>query len=160
MLDIQTRENGYTEVTPPYIVRREIMVGTGQLPKFEAEAYRTEDDLFLIPTAEVPLINLHRDEILDADALPIRYTAYTPCFRREAGAAGRDTRGLKRVHQFDKVELVKFVEPEASYDELESLLGDAEAVLSGSVCVPGGASLHRRPGLRDGQDLRPRSLVS
>jgi seryl-tRNA synthetase len=129
MLDIQTREHGYTEVAPPFIVRREVMVGTGQLPKFEGEAYRTDDDMFLVPTAEVPLTNLHRDEILPPDSLPIRYTAYTPCFRREAGAAGRDTRGLKRVHQFDKVELVKFVEPETSSDELEGLLGDAEAVL-------------------------------
>jgi seryl-tRNA synthetase len=129
MLDMQTKEHGYTEVAPPFIVRREIMVGTGQLPKFEAEAYRTDDDMFLVPTAEVPLTNLHRDEILSAEALPICYTAYTPCFRREAGAAGRDTRGLKRVHQFDKVELVKFVEPETSLEELEALLGDAEAVL-------------------------------
>ena len=112
MLDMHTKEHGYTEVLPPYLVRREIMVGTGQLPKFEAEAYRTDDDMFLVPTAEVPLTNLHREEILEASALPICYTAYSPCFRREAGAAGRDTRGLKRVHQFDKVELVKFARPE------------------------------------------------
>ena len=129
MLDMHTKEHGYTEVLPPYLVRREIMVGTGQLPKFEAEAYRTDDDMFLVPTAEVPLTNLHREEILEASALPICYTAYSPCFRREAGAAGRDTRGLKRVHQFDKVELVKFATPESSYEELESLVGDAEAVL-------------------------------
>jgi len=129
MLDMHTKEHGYTEVLPPYLVRREIMVGTGQLPKFEAEAYRTDDDMFLVPTAEVPLTNLHREEILEDSALPICYTAYSPCFRREAGAAGRDTRGLKRVHQFDKVELVKFATPESSYEELESLVGDAEAVL-------------------------------
>jgi len=129
MLDMHTKEHGYTEVLPPYLVRREIMVGTGQLPKFEAEAYRTDDDMFLVPTAEVPLTNLHREEILEASALPICYTAYSPCFRREAGAAGRDTRGLKRVHQFDKVELVKFATTESSYEELESLVGDAEAVL-------------------------------
>ena len=129
MLDMHTKEHGYTEVLPPYLVRREIMVGTGQLPKFEAEAYRTDDDMFLVPTAEVPLTNLHREEILEASALPICYTAYSPCFRREAGAAGRDTRGLKRVHQFDKVELVKFATPDSSYEELESLVGDAEAVL-------------------------------
>ncbi|HEX2922569.1 MAG TPA: serine--tRNA ligase [Chloroflexota bacterium] len=130
MLDLHTTEHGYTEVLPPYLVRRECMVGTGQLPKFEEDAYRTEpDDLFLVPTAEVPVTNLHRDEILDAAALPIYYAAYTACFRREAGSAGRDTRGLIRVHQFDKVELVKFVAPETSYDELEKLVGDAEDVL-------------------------------
>ncbi len=129
MLDMHTKEHGYTEVLPPYLVRREIMVGVGQLPKFETEAYRTDDDMFLIPTAEAPLTNLHREEILEDSALPIHYTAYSPCFRREAGAAGRDTRGLKRVHQFDKVELVKFATPESSDDELESLVGDAEAVL-------------------------------
>ena len=130
MLDLHTTEHGYTEIYPPYLVRRECMVGTGQLPKFEEDAYRTEpDDLFLVPTAEVPVTNMHRDEILDADKLPIYYVAYTACFRREAGSAGRDTRGLIRVHQFDKVELVKFVTPESSYDELEKLLADAEDVL-------------------------------
>lgn len=130
MLDLQTREHGYLEVAPPYLVRREVMVGTGQLPKFEEEMYRTDaDDLFLIPTAEVPLTNLHRGEVLEPGTLPLRYTAYTPCFRREAGAAGRDTRGLKRVHQFDKVELVKLTEPEHSYEELESMVRDAEEVL-------------------------------
>jgi seryl-tRNA synthetase len=130
MLDLHTTEHGYTEILPPYLVRRECMVGTGQLPKFEEDAYRTEpDDLFLVPTAEVPVTNLHRDEILDATMLPICYAAYTACFRREAGSAGRDTRGLIRVHQFDKVELVKFVAPETSYDELEKLLADAEDVL-------------------------------
>jgi len=130
MLDLHTREHGYTEIMPPYLVRRECMVGTGQLPKFEEDAYRTDpDDLFLVPTAEVPVTNLHRDEILEPGTLPLYYVSYTACFRREAGSAGRDTRGLIRVHQFDKVELVKFVEPSTSYDELEKLLADAEDVL-------------------------------
>ena len=129
MLDLHTREYGYREVEPPFLVRREMMIGTGQLPKFEDEAYRTEDDLFLIPTAEVPVTNLHRDEILDGAALPLTYAAYTPCFRREAGAAGKDTRGLLRVHQFDKVELVRFARPEDSPAEHEKLTGQAEEVL-------------------------------
>jgi seryl-tRNA synthetase len=130
MLDIHTREHGYVEVEPPFVVRREIMVGTGQLPKFEDDAYRTEpDDLFLVPTAEVPVTNLHRDEILDGTKLPLGYTAYTPCFRREAGAAGKDTRGLLRVHQFDKVELVRFARPADSPAEHERLTTHAEAVL-------------------------------
>ncbi len=130
MLDMHTTEHGYTEIYPPYLVRRECMVGTGQLPKFEEDAYRTDpDDLFLVPTAEVPVTNMHRDEILEPGTLPLYYVAYTACFRREAGSAGRDTRGLIRVHQFDKVELVKFVEPDSSYEELEKLLGDAEDVL-------------------------------
>lgn len=130
MLDLQTKQNGYTEVYPPYLVNRRSLLGTGQLPKFEDDLYRLErDDLFLIPTAEVPVTNLHQDEILDADQLPIRYAAFSGCFRREAGAAGKDTRGLLRVHQFDKVELVKFVRPETSYSELESLREDAESVL-------------------------------
>lgn len=130
MLDLHTQRHGYTEVFPPFVVRRESMFGTGQLPKLEEDMYRIEqDDLFLIPTAEVPVTNLHRDEILNGADLPLKYAAYTPCFRREAGAYGRDTRGLIRIHQFDKVELVKFVKPETSYDELESLLRDAEEVL-------------------------------
>ncbi len=130
MLDLHTNEHGYTEIYPPYLVRRECMVGTGQLPKFEVDAYRTEpDDLFLVPTAEVPVTNMHRDEILEPGSLPLYYVAYTACFRREAGSAGRDTRGMIRVHQFDKVELVKFVEPSRSYEELEKLLADAEDVL-------------------------------
>ncbi len=130
MIDLHTGEHGYTEIYPPYLVRRECMVGTGQLPKFEEDAYRADpDDLFLIPTAEVPVTNLYRDEILDGSVLPIYHVSYTACFRREAGAAGRETRGLIRVHQFDKVELVKFVEPSTSYDELEKLLANAEAVL-------------------------------
>ncbi len=130
MLDLHTRQHGYVEVEPPFVVRREMMEGTGQLPKFAEDAYHTaEDDLYLVPTAEVPLTNLYRDEILDGARLPIAHTAYTPCFRREAGAAGKDTRGLLRVHQFDKVELVRFVRPADSERELEQLTSHAEAVL-------------------------------
>jgi seryl-tRNA synthetase len=129
MLDWHT-SRGYTELWPPYLVKRESMVGTGQLPKFEDDAFRTEpDDLFLVPTAEVPVTNMYRDEILEPGSLPRYFVAYTACFRREAGAAGRDTRGMIRVHQFDKVELVKFVQPEQSYDELQKLLADACSVL-------------------------------
>ena len=131
MLDLATTRHGYSEIAPPYLVRREAMVGTGNLPKFEDDAFHTEGDMFLIPTAEVPVTNLYREEILDGDLLPIRHVAYTPCWRREAGAAGKDTRGYVRLHQFDKVELVKFVDPETSLDELEGLVGDAEAVLQG-----------------------------
>ena len=119
----------YEEISPPYLVRREAMVGTGQLPKFEDDAFHADDGLFLIPTAEVPVTNLYREEILDAAALPIRHVAFTPCWRREAGAAGKDTRGYLRLHQFEKVELVKFTTPETSLDELESLVDDAETVL-------------------------------
>ncbi|MFN7015653.1 MAG: serine--tRNA ligase [Fimbriimonadales bacterium] len=130
MLDLHTREHGYTEVFPPFLVRPEVMVGTGQLPKFEEEMYRCADDpLYLIPTAEVPVTNLYREEILSAAQLPIYLVAYSPCFRREAGAAGKATRGLLRLHQFNKVELVKFTTPETSYDEHEKLLRDAETVL-------------------------------
>lgn len=130
MLDVQTKEHGYTEIAPPLLVNRSSMFSTGQLPKFEEDMYRLrDDDLFLVPTAEVPLTNFHRDEILEANQLPLRYTAATPCFRREAGSYGKDTRGLVRVHQFDKVELVKFVRPETSYEELEQLLADAEEIL-------------------------------
>jgi seryl-tRNA synthetase len=130
MLDLHTREHGYREVAPPFVVKREAMQGTGQLPKFEEEAYKTApDDLFLIPTAEVPVTNMHRDEILDGTTLPLTYTAYTPCFRREAGAAGKDTRGLLRVHQFDKVELVRMVAPETSSAELEIITKHAATVL-------------------------------
>jgi len=130
MLDLHTREHGYVECAPPFLVRREIMQGTGQLPKFEGDAYRTEpDDLFLVPTAEVPLTNLLRDEMLDGASLPRAFVAYTPCFRREAGAAGKDTRGLLRVHQFDKVELVRFCRPQESGAEHEKLVGHAEEVL-------------------------------
>ncbi|MEP7327479.1 MAG: serine--tRNA ligase [Gemmatimonadota bacterium] len=130
MLDLHTREHGYTEIAPPYVVNRATMTGTGQLPKFQEELYHvSEDDLFLIPTAEVPVTNLRRDEILDAAELPVTMTAYTPCFRREAGAHGKDTRGLIRVHQFDKVELVRIVKPEESAQELETITSHAEAVL-------------------------------
>jgi seryl-tRNA synthetase len=130
MLDLHTKKHGYTEILPPYLVNRRSMTGTGQLPKLEEDMYKLkDDDLFLIPTAEVPLTNIHAGEMLDEKDLPIRYTAYTACFRREAGSYGKDTRGLIRVHQFDKVELVKFVKPETSFDELEKLLQDAEDVL-------------------------------
>src|SRR5713226_2205648 len=130
MLDLHTREHGYVEVEPPFLVRREMMQGTGQVPKFEDDAYRTEpDDLFLVPTGEVPVTNLLRDELLDGATLPRAYVAYTPCFRREAGAAGKDTRGLLRVHQFDKVELVRFCRPEDSAAQHEQLVGHAEEVL-------------------------------
>jgi len=130
MLDLHTKKHGYTEIFPPFLVNRASMTGTGQLPKLEEDMYKIkEDDLFLIPTAEVPVTNLHRDEILEEDKLPVYYCAYTACFRREAGSYGKDTKGLTRVHQFDKVELVKFVKPESSFDELEKLLKDAEEVL-------------------------------
>ncbi len=130
MLDLHTQEHGYREVLPPYLVNRTSMTGTGQLPKLEEDMYRLpDDDLFLIPTAEVPVTNIHANEILSSKELPILYAAYTPCFRREAGSYGKDTRGMIRVHQFNKVELVKFVQPEASYGELESLLSVSEKVL-------------------------------
>jgi seryl-tRNA synthetase len=130
MLDLHTQEHGYTEVRVPYLVNSDSLRGTGQLPKFAEDSYQSErDELWLIPTAEVPVTNLHRDELLDADELPLLYTAYSPCFRREAGAAGKDTRGLLRVHQFDKVELVRFEKPEGSREVLETLTGHAEKVL-------------------------------
>ena len=130
MLDVHTQENGYTEVLPPFMVNTASMVGTGQLPKFAEDMFRIEDtDFYLIPTAEVPVTNMYRGEILDGSLLPIRHCAYTACFRAEAGSAGRDTRGLIRQHEFDKVELVKFVEPETSYDELNKLVADAESIL-------------------------------
>jgi seryl-tRNA synthetase len=130
MLDLHTDKHGYKEVFPPFLVNRASMTGTGQLPKLEGDMYKTAgDDLFLIPTSEVPITNIHRDEILDHKQLPLCYTAYTPCFRREAGAHGKDTRGIIRIHQFDKVEMVKFVRPETSPDQLELLLNDAEEVL-------------------------------
>jgi len=131
LLDLHTTKHGYTEVSPPFLVRGESMVGTSQLPKFAEDMYRVEEEppLYLVPTAEVPVTNLHREEILSADRLPIRYAAYTPCFRREAGSAGKDTRGMIRVHQFDKVELVHIVTPEESYATLEVLVGHAERVL-------------------------------
>jgi len=130
MLDLHTRDHGYVEISPPFLVRRDCMIGTTQLPKFEADMYGLEDNqLFLAPTAEVPLTNFHREDILAQHELPKKFVAYTPCFRREAGSAGRETRGILRVHQFDKVELVKIVMPESSYAELESLTADAERVL-------------------------------
>ncbi|MBQ0041572.1 MAG: serine--tRNA ligase [Clostridiales bacterium] len=130
MLDLHTMEQGYTEILPPFMVNRDAMYGTGQLPKFEEDMFHVPaKDFFLIPTAEVPVTNLLSNEILPGDDLPIYYTAYTPCFRKEAGSAGRDTRGLIRQHQFNKVEMVKFVKPETSYDELEKLTDNAEEVL-------------------------------
>ncbi len=131
-LDTHTEKNGYTEILPPYMVHRNSMVGTGQLPKFEEDAFKvTGTEYFLIPTAEVPVTNLYRESILDGASLPIKHVAYSACFRAEAGSAGRDTRGLIRQHQFNKVELVKFTRPEDSYDELEKLTHDAESVLQG-----------------------------
>jgi seryl-tRNA synthetase len=130
LLDIHTRDHGYTEISPPFLTKPEALMGTSQLPKFEDQSYRIErDSLYLAPTAEVPLTNLHREEVLAFSRLPIRYAAYTPCFRREAGAAGVGTRGLIRMHQFDKVELVKICAPEHSAGELETLTTDAERVL-------------------------------
>ena len=130
MLNLHTEEHGFTEILPPFMVNRDAMIGTGQLPKFEDDMFHVPaKDFFLIPTAEVPVTNLRMNEIIDEAELPIYYTAYTPCFRKEAGSAGRDTRGLIRQHQFNKVEMVKFVKPETSYDELESLTAAAEDVL-------------------------------
>jgi seryl-tRNA synthetase len=130
MLNTHTGSHGYTEVLPPFIVNRQTMTNTGQLPKFEADLFKIENwDYFLIPTAEVPVTNIHQGEILEEEKLPIRYTAFTPCFRSEAGSYGKDTRGLIRQHQFNKVELVKFTTPETSYDELETLLDNAETIL-------------------------------
>jgi seryl-tRNA synthetase len=131
MLDLHTREHGYTEIWPPYLVKQHAMEGTAQLPNLADDCYRTEGDdpYYLIPTAEVPLVNLHRQEILEPEALPIDYVAYTPCFRAEAGSHGQDVRGLIRQHQFDKVELVKIAHPDSSYEQLETLRGHAEEVL-------------------------------
>jgi len=130
MLDMHTKKHGYKEISPPFLANRDSMIGTGQLPKLEADMYKlSEEELFLIPTAEVPVTNIHAQETLPEKDLPVCYTAYTPCFRREAGSYGKDTKGLIRVHQFDKVEMVKFVKPEDSYNELESLLENAEEVL-------------------------------
>ena len=130
MLDLHTGKNGYKETFPPFLVNRQSMFGTGQIPKLEDDMYKVgEDDMFLIPTGEVPVTNIHKDEILQNECLPIYYTTFTACFRREAGAHGKDTRGMNRVHQFNKVELVKFTTPETSYDELEKLLENAEEVL-------------------------------
>ncbi len=130
MLDVQTKEHGYTEIIPPLLVNRDTMTGTGQLPKLEDDMFKVVDpDYFLIPTSEVPLINIHKDEILKEKDLPLKYTAYTPCFRKEAGSYGKDMKGIVRLHQFNKVELIKFSLPDTSYDELEKLLNDAEEIL-------------------------------
>lgn len=130
MLDLHTKEHGYVEVVPPFLVGADALFGTGQLPKFEADLFKVQDrDLYLVPTAEVPLTNLHREEILEAEELPKHYTAYTPCFRSEAGSYGKDVRGLIRQHQFDKVELVKITRPETSFEELDALTANAEEVL-------------------------------
>ena len=162
MLDLHTREHGYLEMSPPFLVRRDCMVGTTQLPKFEDDMYGLEENqLFLAPTAEVPVTNFHREEILAASELPKKFVAYTPCFRREAGSAGRETRGIIRVHQFDKVELVKITTPENSYAEHESLTANAERVLQllGSA-LSRDRALHGRSGFRLGEDLRHRGLVA
>jgi seryl-tRNA synthetase len=131
MLDVQTRENGYKETLPPFIVNTASLYGTGQLPKFEEDLFKLTDErgLYLIPTGEVPVTNYHRDEIVDAGALPMKFAAYTPCFRSEAGSYGKDTRGMYRQHQFEKVELVKLALPEESFAELESMTRDAESIL-------------------------------
>ena len=130
MIDVQTGERGYIEVWPPYLVNKESMIGTGNLPKFEEDVFKIADwDYYLIPTAEVPVTNLHRDEILSSDQLPIKYAGFSTCFRSEAGSSGKDTRGLIRLHQFNKIELVQFVLPENSYDALNSIVGDAEVIL-------------------------------
>jgi seryl-tRNA synthetase len=130
MLDVQTREHGYTEIFPPILINRDSMTGTGQLPKFEDDAFKLSDpDYFLVPTAEVPVTNMHKDEILMEKELPIKYAAYSPCFRKEAGAYGKDTKGIVRMHQFNKVELVKFVHPDSSYAELDMLVKNAEEIL-------------------------------
>ena len=130
MLDIHTTEHGYTEVLPPFMVKSSSLMGTGQLPKFKEDLFKIEgSDHYLIPTAEVPVTNIHNDEIIDEEKLPIRYTAYTPCFRSEAGSYGKDVKGLIRQHQFNKVEMVKFSSPETSYDELEKLTDNAEEIL-------------------------------
>ncbi len=158
MLDVQVRENGYEELYPPFLVNRESMTATGQLPKFEDDLFGMRDDpLYLIPTAEVPVTNYHRDETLPYSDLPRKYAAYTPCFRREAGSYGKDTQGLIRQHQFDKVELVKFVEPEQAEQELEALVADAESILKKlelpyrvmTLCA-GGSGIFRRKNLRPG----------
>ena len=129
MVDFHQSQNGYTEIYPPFVVKREALEDSAQLPKFEDNLYHDHiEDLWLVPTAEVPLTNLHRDEILDASDLPLKYVAYTPCFRREKMSAGKDTRGIKRGHQFDKVEMYKFVAPEESEEALQSMLGDAEGI--------------------------------
>ncbi len=156
LLNLHTSEHGYIEVSPPFLVRRDCMTGTSQLPKFEADMYGLEDNqLFLAPTAEVQLTNLHREEILSVDDLPKKFTAYTPCFRREAGAAGRETRGIIRVHQFDKVELVKIVAPHKSYRGTGLTSGGCRTgAATARLALPGRRALHRRFGIRLGEDVR------
>ena len=166
MLDLHTKEHGYQEVWVPHLVSQETMVRTAQLPKFEEELFKTAEPedgrpLYLIPTAEVPLTALHASETLPGDTLPRRYTAFTPCYRREAGSYGKDTRGFLRQHQFDKVELVKLAAPETSYGELEAMVGDAEAgAAAPRAPVPYRAPLHGRHGVRVGQDVRPRGVAA
>ena len=163
MLDLHTREHGYLEVEPPFLVNADALRGTGNLPKFEQDLFKIAGDwnLYLIPTAEVPLTNLHRGEILDGRTLPLRYTAYTPCFRSEAGSYGADVRGLIRQHQFDKVELVKFTTPEQSYDELESLTRNAETILERLGLPYRTVALCTGDiGLRGREDLRRRSVAA
>ena len=162
MLDLQTKKHGYREVLPPFLVNSATLEATGQLPKFEEDLFRVRGrDLYLIPTAEVPLTNLHRDEVLESDRLPIYYTAYTPCFRSEAGSYGKDVRGLIRQHQFNKVELVKLTTPETSYQELEKMTvdrrrGSEEARAS----ISGGDTIDGRHGLLCRQDIRHRGMAS
>ncbi len=162
MLDLHTREHGYTEVLPPFIVNRESLTGTGQLPKFEQDLFHLDGtNYFLVPTAEVPLTNLHRDEILDEERLPIRYTAYTPCFRSEAGSYGKDVRGLIRQHQFNKVELVHLTSQETSFDALEELDQERrEGAPAPRHPLPGDEPLDGRPRVLRGQDLRPGGLAA
>ena len=157
MLDLHTREHGYTEILPPYLVNSESMYGTGQLPKFAADSFRVpfgDKDLWLIPTAEVPVTNLYRNETLDAARLPISLTAYTACFRSEAGSYGKDVRGIIRQHQFQKVELVKFAHPQKSYEELEKLTRNAETVLQNLAALSRRYALHRGYGIFVCQDVR------
>ena len=160
MLDVHVDEHGYTEVYPPYLVREACLFGTGNLPKFGENLYRDiEDDLWLIPTAEVPVTNLYRDEILPPGSLPICHVAYTPCFRREKMSAGKDVRGIKRGHQFDKVEMVKFVEPEQGEAELAKLIDNAEDICSPVAnSVPADPDVHRRPGLLRRRQVRRRAM--
>jgi seryl-tRNA synthetase len=161
MLDVHTREHGYEEVYVPYLVNADSMRGTGQLPKFEEDLFKLSNGMYLIPTAEVPVTNIVRDEIIPADNLPIKLVAHTPCFRSEAGSYGKDTRGMIRQHQFDKVEMVQFVKPEDSYAALEELTGHAEDILQAAgPALPRRGPVHRRPGLLRGQDLRPGGLAA
>ena len=164
MLDLHTREHGYTEVLPPFMVNAESMYGTGQLPKFEADLFKVpfgEKNFYLIPTAEVPVTNLYRDETLDGARLPISLTAYTPCFRSEAGSYGKDVRGIIRQHQFQKVELVKFTKPEQSYEEHEKLTRDAEAgPAEARPALPHRGAVYGRHGVLVGEDVRHRGVAA